>query len=393
MIPYATLSLFTIALGHLGVELCSSFLPVVYPVLITTLGLNYAQIGAIAMVAGIGTSVAQPLFGYWADRWNPRRISALSVAWIGLTMGAVGLIGGYAPLLLLVGFGSLGSAAFHPPAATLASACGGSRRGRAVSVFSIGGSLGSALSPLWVTAGINWLGVQGTLILIPVALLISGLIYWQLGRMACAQDVRPAERPAASRKGTLVGMTLIVLAVMSLSWFQVTLKTYLPIWLDDRGLSAATGGQMLFVLLAFLGVGSFVGGALSDHIARWLLFATCMALLAPVVWWFLSASGLLQWLLVSLIGMLVGSIFPVSIVMAQETWPKEVGAASGLVMGLGWLPGGIGASITGLVADRFSLDVGLRTLVVPALLGMACVLSYALLTRNPSMTRSVSRHA
>ena len=100
-----TRSLLTIALGHLTIELCSNFLPVVYPVLISTLGLSYTQIGFVALVASTGTSLAQPLFGYLSDRWNPQRISALSIAWIGVLMGLVGFTWDYPSLVLLIALG------------------------------------------------------------------------------------------------------------------------------------------------------------------------------------------------------------------------------------------------------------------------------------------------
>lgn len=381
----STYSLFLVALGHLAVELCSQFLPVVYPTLVSTLGLTYTQVGTIALVAGVGTSLAQPLFGYLSDRWSPRWVSALGVAWIGLVMGTVGLTGNYVLLTLIVGLGVLGSAAFHPPAATIASACGGTRRGTAVSIFSVGGSIGSALSPLWVTMGIGWLGVRGTLLLIPVALLVSALLHRQLAQVACTASSQPVSTGSAGRRGTVARMTLILMAVMSLAWFQGTFKTYLPIWIESQGQPVAAGGQMLFVLLASLGVGSLAGGSLSDRLGRWQLYALCLALLAPAAWFFLGASGAFQWLLVGAIGVLVGATFPLSIVLAQETWPGKVGVASGLVMGLGWLPGGIGPSITGIVADRVSLAAGLHTLILPAVLGTICILAYAGLRRLSSV--------
>ena len=62
MTSIRTRPLFFVALGHLAVELCSQFLPVLYPVLIATLSLSYTQVGVIAMVAGIGTIADPALF-------------------------------------------------------------------------------------------------------------------------------------------------------------------------------------------------------------------------------------------------------------------------------------------------------------------------------------------
>ena len=105
MISRPTRSLFLIAFGHLVVELCSQFLPVLYPLMMETMGLNYTQVGIISLVHGIGVSLAQPLFGWLSDRWNPRWMVVLSLAWLGLLMGAVGLTSGYLSLLLVVALG------------------------------------------------------------------------------------------------------------------------------------------------------------------------------------------------------------------------------------------------------------------------------------------------
>jgi fucose permease len=107
-----------------------------------------------------------------------------------------------------------------------------------------------------------------------------------------------------------------------------------------------------------------------------------MTLIGPVLWLFLHSSGPWQLLLIGLVGALLGLTFPVAVIMAQETWPYSVGFASALVMGLGWAPGGLGASFTGFVADHSSLAAGLQLLVFPPLLGLACILTYVTLQRR-----------
>ena len=306
----------------------------------------------------------------------------MSVAWTGLLMGTVGLTSGYTSLIVLVGLGVLGSAAFHPSAMTITSTCGGERRGTATSVFSLGGTIGTALSPLWVTWGLERMkGMQGTLFLAPVALLISALIFWQTRRLVC----KPADASAATKapmgRRTVASLVWIVLAVMFLAWFQWSFRTYLPTWIEEQGRSLAVAGQTMFVFAVALGVGTLLGGALSDRLGRWQLLALCLVLLGPMTWILLQVPALWQIPVVAVLGVLVGATFPISIVMAQETWPRGVGTASGLVMGLGWVPGGIGASLTGVLADRYSLTTALRTLVIPAALSAACILGYAIVQK------------
>jgi FSR family fosmidomycin resistance protein-like MFS transporter len=376
--------LYPVALAHLTIELCHNYLPVVYPILIATMGLNYAQVGLVTLVGSAGTTLFQPLFGYLSDRWGNRYVIISSIVWIGVLMGLVGLSRSYWSLMLLVGLGSLGSAAFHPAGATTAASTSSTRQGATLSVFSVSGTLGSALSPFWVTIGISWLGLPGTTVLIPTVLLISLLLYHQLGRESKAKansgptGLQTTQAHATSQNGSLAGLILVVLMVMCRSWFQLSLVTYLPEWLQNQGWSLVKSGQMLTVFLMAVSIGTLIGGTLSDQIGRWQVLALSLGLLGPTQWFFVTSARSLEVGLVVLIGVLLGASFPVTVVMAQETWPRGVGLASALAMGLGWLPGGIGASFTGFVADQSSLATALGWLVIPPALGLACTLIYAL---------------
>jgi FSR family fosmidomycin resistance protein-like MFS transporter len=388
--------------GHFTIELCNNFLPVVFPLFIISMGLTYAQVGVVVLVASIFGTLIQPLFGYLSDRWGSRRLTVLSIAWIGLTMGLVGFVWNYPSLVVLVGLGALGSAAFHPAGATIAlNSSTGNRRGTSVSVFSVSGNLGTALGPLWVAACISWLGLPGISTLIPIALLFSLFLYRQLRLEECPEHTRPAISPTQSQpsdqkkieNGVLVGLILIVMAVMTRTWFQVTLITYLPEWIQSQGKSLTFGGQMLSIMLVSVGVGSLTGGTLSDYIGRWQVLALSLVLLAPAHWLFLTSTGPLQMAVIAVMGVLIGASFPVGLVMAQDAWPSRVGVATALVMGPGWATGGIGASVTGLLADRFSLTMGLQSLILMPLVGVACVVLYVILQRRHSMLANLPRNA
>ncbi|RLT37392.1 MAG: MFS transporter, partial [Chloroflexi bacterium] len=89
--PFAAILL--VSLGHLLLEVFHQYLPVIYPLLLTKFDLSFAQIGVVALTATTTSSLAQPIFGYFTDRWDARRVVAFSVLWLGLLMGLVGLAG------------------------------------------------------------------------------------------------------------------------------------------------------------------------------------------------------------------------------------------------------------------------------------------------------------
>lgn len=374
------------ALAHLSIELSNQFLPVVYPVLIRTLDLTYAQIGIIALVASTATTLTQPLFGHLSDRWSPMWQVVLSVAWVGLSMGLVGFTQNYWSLLIVVALGGLGSAAFHPPGATVAATYTQKRKGAAMSMFSLGGTLGTAFSPVLMAAGLAWFGLQGTWMITPLALVVAVFLAWQL-RSVASPAQHAANRQAMAvplQTSVMIGLALVILAIMARSWFQMSLMTYMPVWAEEQGQSVAYTAQLLFVFSIFVSVGTVLGGPMSDRVGRWQVMALTLGLVAPVYWVFLQLTGPLQLVTVGMIGLLVGSSLPVGLVMAQEAWPSNMGVASGLAMGLGWLPGGIGASTTGFLADQTSLLFSLQSLLVVPAIGAAFCLLFAWQQRHQS---------
>jgi FSR family fosmidomycin resistance protein-like MFS transporter len=337
------------------------------------------------MVAGVSGTLTQPLFGYLSDRWYARHITVLSLIWAGLMMGLIGFVNHYFVLLLLAASAGLGVAAFHPAGASVAlTRSTGNRRGRSASVFSVSGNLGTALAPLWITTAIALVGLAGTITLIPLTLITGIFVYRQL---KSAEKFEVAEQKQAStphqkiRAGVMIGLLMIVMAVMTRTWFQITLVTYIPEWLQSQGYNLAYSGRLLAVLAVSVGAGSLTGGTLSDHIGRWQVILISLIALIPAYWLFMLVDGPARMALTAIIGMLVGASFPVAIVMAQDTLPDRVGLATSLVLGVGWVTGGIGAAVTGVLADKYSLSLGLQSLILAPVVGVLCVIVYVMLQR------------
>jgi FSR family fosmidomycin resistance protein-like MFS transporter len=164
--------------------------------------------------------------------------------------------------------------------------------------------------------------------------------------------------------------------VAARSWFQGTLTTYLPEWLLAQGRPLEIASSIFSVLLVSTSVGSISGGTLSDKVGRVPIIVASLAVLGPLHWLMLHTTGIMQIAAIALIGVMIGATFPVTILMAQEIWPRATGLASSLVMGLGWLPAGIGSWVVGLIADRSSLTTGLATLILVPLVGVTAVLLF-----------------
>jgi len=177
-------------------------------------------------------------------------------------------------------------------------------------------------------------------------------------------------------KGYLLGLILIILGTMARSWFQVALVTYLPAWVQSNGGSLEQGGQLLSVFLFATGAGSLLGGIVADRVGVWPVAMITNLLIAPAYWLWLDGTPGLQIIALGVVGVALGTNYATVILLAHDAWPQGIALASGLVMGLGWVPAGLGASFTGYLADQRSLSAAMTVLVIPPMVAALCVLLY-----------------
>lgn len=386
--------------SHMALEGCHHFLPVAIPLIIAGLGIDYAQIGTLTLIAMGLTAGVQPLFGWLADRWRPDYIIPLSIVWVGGCMSLSGVMPSFPLLSAVVICASLGSAAFHPAAATMTLAHAGPRAGVMFSVFSLGGTLGVAASPLLINYILPSFGLGSTLVYAPMALLMAAALHVGLQRAQAVQPGRAAERDTARGReqeaiplATALCLALVVMSVMTRSWVHGAFTIYLPSWVLDRTGSATLGGELLAVSAMAAAAGNLLGGVAVDRLSGWKILAVAMALLGGALWGVFHAPAWALMPLVAVIGMAQGATLPVPMLMVRRMIPTRGGLAAALVMGIGWVPSGIGAGVTGALADRIGLDGAMSTLPWPPLLGLALILLFALLARSRFGTESMPSQA
>lgn len=370
------LPIYLAGLSHFTLELCHNFMPVLYPLLTVQMGLSFTQIGILALANNLITSAFQPLLGFLPERYGAERVVGLSIIWLGGLMGLVGFAPNFWILALLVALASVGSAAYHPAGVVNVTHQTSVRRGTAMSIFSVGGSLGAALSPTWLLLWLGSMGTHSALMVIPFALLMGALMIQQARRPAFVIDPIQMAKASPVHAGYRLGLILIVLGTMARAWFQVAFVTYLPAWVQSSGGSIEQGAQLLSIFLFATGAGSLLGGIVADRVGVWPVAMVTNLVIAPAFWFWLGGTPLVQVLLLIVIGFALGANYPTVILLAHDAWPQRIALASGLVMGLGWVPAGLGASFTGYLADHTSLATALTALIVAPALAAVCVLLY-----------------
>lgn len=346
------------ALGHLMVDSLNGTRAILLTFLSIPLGLSNTLLGLYTTLYVIMGAIAQPLFGYLADRVGLRRVVAGGVLWMAVffTLGVA--VPGRVALIFLV-LASIGSGAFHAAGAAQATLAGrDSMAGRetlSASFFFVFGQLGYFLGPILGGILLNrWEPVSLTSM--AMLALITGLWATLYRAPAVKVESKPVGVQTAAPAFPWTFIVMLALSAGFQAWAQQNVTTFLPKYLSELGQSPAKYGLLSSLFMAGSAVGNLLGGNLSDRYGRWKVIAislSCGAL--PLL--FLGQLGDSLWLVVFILlaGMFNGAAYSSLVVISQRLMPGGIALASGLAMAFIFSSGSLGALVSGNLADKTGL--------------------------------------
>ena len=144
------------------------------------------------------------------------------------------------------------------------------------------------------------------------------------------------------------GVTMVVVVISVRSVIQTGLITFIPLYFDFLGPNNKEYAALLLSVFVFTGaIGSLLGGSLADRFGRKTVLVASLGTVLPLLVIFLRTTGFVQILAISLAGASLIAASPLTVVMAQELLPNNIGLASGLTLGLGFGAGGVGGGHAG----------------------------------------------
>jgi FSR family fosmidomycin resistance protein-like MFS transporter len=350
-----------ISLCHGLNDLMQSVIPAVYPILKTAYSLDFGQIGLITFANTATASVLQPIVGLATDA----RPKPYSLA-IGMGFTLVGLLllsvaPTFGVVLLSVAFVGIGSSIFHPESSRVARLASGGRYGFAQSFFQVGGNAGSATGPLLAAfivlpygqRSIAWFAVTA----LAGMTILARVGAWYKGHLAALAKAAPVRAHAAiARARVRWALVILVLLVFSKNVYLAGLTTFYTFYLIETfNVSVQSAQVHLFILLAAVAAGTFIGGPVGDRIGRkYVIWISILGVL-PFTLALPYANLLWTGILTVIIGLVLASAFSAIVVFAQELVPGRVGAVSGLFFGFAFGAGGVGAALLGQLADATSM--------------------------------------
>ncbi len=359
-------------MGHFTVDMFGGLMPMLYPVLADRFDMSKSDIGLVALAYTGASSLSQPLFGYLADRFGSRWFAIISMMWSATMVGFAGLSQSYAMLIMFSLLAGLGSGAYHPQGASNAAAVAGDlRRNTAMSVYTVGGTVGYSLGPL-LGALLFWaFGGWGTLAVAPFGFIVAFSMLKQFRRFGYGLNTHRASEQAAQSAIPWRRLAPVMAVVMLRSWVTLSVVTFIPIWFKDMHYSAAFYSVLASMVLISSAMGTLAGGILADRIGERHVLSVSLIVATPCLLLFAMFPGVPSLAFGPAFGFCVEMGMSVTLVMAQRMLPGRVGVSSGFILGMGFVTGGIGAPVTGLLADRIGTDraiMSMSLLIVTAAL-------------------------
>lgn len=240
------------------------------PLIATQLGLSASRIGVLQSAFFWSYVPAQLLAGWLAERVNPYRTLAVGLALWSLATAAMGLVSGFATLIVLRVLLGLGESAAFPSISALLARHRPDRLGEANGLISVGLALGPAFGTFVGGLLMARFGWRSVFVLFG-AISLAWLIPWQFATRATvrAQDASSIDNSppfaAMLRRRDLWGACLGHFCANFCLYFVIV---WLPYYLvQERGFSVTAMAKIGGVVYLAYAASAFVTGKLSD---RWI---------------------------------------------------------------------------------------------------------------------------
>jgi len=376
--------------GHMVNDWVGGTIWIIAPAIAVSLGLGPSEIGLILTINGIAAGVTYIPAGIISDRIsNQGFLMLITFWWVAAGYFAATIVPGFWPITLLLAFGVMGDAFWHPVATGSLVKTMPGRRAQVLGIHAMGGSLGGEiLGPVSAGFLLGYFSWQTSLQILVIPAIVMGVVFIPVSRRLARTTGK-----GISRQGlvelfqswcTPAGIGLVLMMVFyNMSLFAIMAMTPLTLqhsydFTPFLG-SVVFAGMLVFGTLCQPFIGQF-----SDKVGRKKLiitFTTCAALSAVV-------AGLTQELGVFL-GALIGSaalltaVRPIVLAAAVDFSSKSESTTLGLVFAILDGVGALGALLAGYAGE---LKLGMA-FVLAGILALISVVSAALI-RFPEHKRS-----
>jgi len=346
-----------IASTHAVHDTYTAFLPALLPVLIRNFSLSNTLAGLLSVFLQL-PSLLQPVIGHIADRKNLKSLVIFTPAITGAAMSLLGVAPGYGFLAFLLVFAGVSSAMLHAVGPVLGSTLSGTKLGKGMSFWMVGGELGRALGPIIIVTAISYLSIGNLPWLMLAGVLISAMLFGRfdgLSTMPAISGKAPIPWRSAILKMRKVMLPLMVI-LFARAMVSASLTTYLPTFLTNEGSSLWIAGSSLTILQVAGMLGAFIAGPYSDRFGRRRMLIISFGITPLLMLFFVFGSSSLRLPLLVLLGFFSISVVPVIMAIVLENSGENRSLGNGLFMAASFILQALAILLVGFLSDLIDLQ-------------------------------------
>jgi FSR family fosmidomycin resistance protein-like MFS transporter len=298
-------------------------------------------------------SLLNPLIGYLDDRFNLRRLMAAAPGITATLMSCIGLVSGYWSLAVLFLAAGCSIALFHAPAPAMVAQASGDRVGKGMSFFMAAGELGRTVGPIFAVWAVSVWTLDGFWKVALIGWVASAILYARIKGIESSDRKWAPLKTLFSIAGRLFLPLIFIL--FARGFLISSMALYLPTFLKGQGTSLwyAAGALSIYELAGV--AGALCSGTVSDRLGRKPVLFVGMLSSSVLMFLFIGNSGILQILILIVLGMVSLSAQPVMLAIIQDNLPDHRSLGSGVHLGLSFIMRPLAAMIIGALGDWLGL--------------------------------------
>lgn len=350
-----------VSFGHFWHDIFTAFVTPLLPVLKDNLGISYLLTGWILIAVRIPSLLSMYIGGF-IEKHNPKWFVILCPLLTSIVITLLGVAPNYPAVLILVFISGLSAAAFHVPTPTLLKSAAPNRIGIAMTAYQIGGEAARTLGPVVVMLILSTIGLNKMYWLIPFSLLISYLFYLSFNKIDVKLATKVQKRGSileTLKEGWLVYFLIVGVSIHK-SLITTMLKSFLPLYLRDSGMSLLESNGALSIVQVATVAGVICAGLFIDRWGPKRLLYIILSVSTVATTSFIFIPGLPLYPMLIIIGFFSFASMPAIYTIIQEKGFTYPTTANGVFMSMNFGATSLLLILAGRLSDIFQIATAYR---------------------------------